>query len=220
MTVDLNPYLKRELVFEDLAWLREHRADVADLFGEDATALPERLEAVLTAEPTLDAVLDAARIRYVAPGNATRVDLNDETVDYHVSFTVFEHIPFKTLSAILEEGKRLLKPDGLFVHYIDFSDHFSQADPSISTINFLQFTDRQWRHYAGNRYAYHNRRRLPDFVDLFERAGLRILSNTARVDQRALRQLKNGFRVDASFDAYSHEEIATSDAWLVACKQS
>jgi hypothetical protein len=30
------------------------------------------------------------------------------------------------------------------VHNIDFTDHFSHSDPSISSVNFLQFSESQW----------------------------------------------------------------------------
>jgi hypothetical protein len=64
---------------------------------------------------------------------------------------------------IINEGNRILSEEGLFVHLIDCSDHFSHNDKSISRINFLQYNVTQWNKLAGNRYVYVNRLRHDDF---------------------------------------------------------
>ncbi|MBE9572765.1 MAG: methyltransferase domain-containing protein, partial [Proteobacteria bacterium] len=48
----------------------------------------------------------------------------DASIDYHISTTVFEHIPGKDIERILNEAKRILKREGIAIHFIDLSDHF------------------------------------------------------------------------------------------------
>jgi len=59
------------------------------------------------------------------------VCLLDASVDYHISTTVFEHIPKKGVARILKGVKRILKDDGIAIHFIDLSDHFQHQDKSI-----------------------------------------------------------------------------------------
>lgn len=218
-TVDLNPYLRLELIAEDVAYLKHHRHELETLLQPYASAplFRERLARLERVEwMSLEDLLDMMHIRYQAPGDAARIDLPAQSLDHHVSFTVLEHIPPGVLRNILLEGKRVLKRDGLFVHTVDLSDHFAHSDGSISATNFLRFSEEQWERYAGNRFMYHNRLRIDDYVDLFEAAGLEILWLGSRTDSRALEELRGGFVVDQRFGAKSAETNATVYMQIVA----
>lgn len=219
VTVDLNPYLKAELVFEDLSYMRHHPQEIRRLFDDVPQSRPfftARFRQLIAPESDLQRLLARTNIRYLAPVDTACLNFESQSVDYHVSFTVLEHIPPKTLENILIEGKRLLRPDGLFIHYIDFSDHFSHSDNSISSINFLQFTDEEWERLAGNRYMYHNRLRVDDFADLFKSIGLKILFMAPGLDEKALAELKQGFPLHERFRNKDARTIATGGAWIVA----
>jgi len=77
----------------------------------------------------------------LSPGDAAETHFPDQCIDYHTSYAVFKHILKIVLKKILEEGNRIIKKHGFFVHNIDYSDHFSHSDKSISAINFLQYSD-------------------------------------------------------------------------------
>lgn len=218
ITVDLNPYLKEELVFEDISYMGDNQQNIKTLFGKysEKQIFQERFDRLIKAENNLDGLLDMMNIRYSAPADASCLDLPPQSIDYQVSRSVFEHIPPEILKDILLEGKGLLSRGGLSIHVIDFSDHFSQTDPSISAINFLQFSESEWKRYAGNRYAYHNRLRIDDFIDLFNKVGSRVLSLETCVDQTALEKLRKGFPLDEKFSSKSEETNATSSATIVA----
>jgi len=219
ITVDLNPYLKPELVLEDLVWMRNFPWEIRALFGSRSRdpLFQQRFEQLLrAAEGSLVDLCRMMNVRYLSPADAAALPLPPETVDYHVSCRVLEHLPPETLKAVLREGKRLLKPTGLFVHLVDFADHFSPMDPSISTINFLRFSDAEWECYAGNRFMYQNRLRVNELVDLFRQAGLATSLVEPEIDPRALDELKNDFPLDERFAALSPEQIATATAWIVA----
>nr|NIV33804.1 hypothetical protein [Anaerolineae bacterium] len=77
-TVDLNPYLRPELVAEDVAYIRRHRQEIQALFQPYASPslFRERLARLETAEGMrLDGLLDMMHIRYHAPGDAAQLDL-------------------------------------------------------------------------------------------------------------------------------------------------
>jgi len=187
ITVDLNPYLKAELVFDDISYMRDHPQEIQELFEQAGSPVfAERFSRLITAGDNLQRLLTMANIQYLAPADAACLDLAARSVDYHISHATLEHIPPETLESILQEGKRLLGQQGLYVHFIDLSDHFSHSDSSILAINFLRFNAKEWDRLAGNRYMYHNRLRVDDLIDLFRDANLRILSMDTTVDEKAL----------------------------------
>lgn len=56
---------------------------------------------------------------------------------------------------------------GILYHWISLHDPFSHMNKSISTINILQFSEREWDKWSGNRFMYNNRVRSSDYYELF-----------------------------------------------------
>ena len=216
ITVDRNPYLKAALVGEAINHIAEHSQQVAARFG---TLLWEaRFKALLQLPRpiTLARVLELCSIQYLAPADAAHTSLPPQSVDFHTSYTVLEHIPAGDILEILLEGGRIMRPHGLFVHRIDYTDHFSHSDPAITSINFLQYSDDEWARYSGNRYTYVNRLRHDDYLQLFASAGHTILAATPFIDERARRLLQeSSFRVHRRFATKSREVLCISGSWLV-----
>ena len=219
ISVDLNPYLRPELVRESLLYMTEHDGEILQIFGSSLVRERlDRLREFSCARPfSLDAFLDLCSITYIAPGDAAATGLERESVDFHTSFTVLEHIPSDVLRRILEEGNRILRTDGLFVHYIDYSDHFSHSDDSISAINFLRYSDVAWEKYASNRYMYMNRLRHDDFEGLFRSAGHQLLETDTSVDPRCLELLRTE-TIDLSprFAEKDTDVLAIVGSWVVS----
>ncbi|GAB2578931.1 hypothetical protein ISP15_00570 [Dyella jejuensis] len=221
ITIDLNPYLKAELTRECLQYIADHAEETQALFG--ALLNSKRFDALLYLQRQddfrLQNLLDLCQIKYIAPGDAARTGLNQASIDFHTSFNVFEHIPGHVLLAILAEGNRIISDSGMFVHRVDYSDHFSHSDMRISPINFLQYSDARWDRYAGNRYMYMNRLRHDDFLALFESAGQSILATEPMVDVASLELLRRGkLNIDPRFGAKAVEVLATTDSWIISAK--
>lgn len=212
-TIDVNPYVKTELLTEGLAYMRAHRDDVETLF--DGNVDSGRLATVL--DPNLDpsTLLEVANINYISNGDAGSTDLDDGTVDVHMSFNVLEHIPAPTIVNILTEAKRLIGVDGIAIHRIDYSDHFAHDDDSISMVNFLQFDEREWDRLAGNRFMFMNRLRVDDMTELFRQAGLRVNEVADEPDNASLIALTD-VDLDQRFSNKSPETLATLASWTVA----
>src|SRR5262249_19297448 len=170
-----------------LSYISDNEQTVSSLFGPliDKERFSKLLAFSRNSQPTLSKFLDLCRIDYVAPGDAANTGLPEHSIDFHTSYTVFEHIPLEGLRQILKEGNRIMRKNGLFIHKIDYSDHFTHTDKSISAINFLQYSDDDWERYAGNRYMYMNRLRHDDFITLFESVGHRIVEAQPDLDQRS-----------------------------------
>lgn len=221
ITVDVNPYLKAELVAEALDYVSAQAEHVRRLFGDllQTHRFEQLLEFHRTGRFSLTRFLELCRIDYIEPGDAAKSGLPPGSIDFHTSYTVLEHIEPEILADILDEGTRIVREDGLFVHMIDYSDHFSHADESISAINFLQYSDAEWNGYADNRYMYMNRLRHDDVMRLFESSGHRVLAVTTHVDDRARALLDaGGLRVDERFRDKSHDILAIRGSWVVSEK--
>lgn len=222
ITVDLNPYLKEELVNESLSYISHNREKVRNLFGSllDQARFSKLLSLYETTSFSTKAFLDLCKIVYVAPGDAARTGLAAESVDFHTSFTVFEHIPPDVLVSILKEGNRIVRPSGMFINRIDYSDHFAHSDTTISKINFLQYSNDEWDHFAGNRYMYMNRLRHDDFLEIFSQVGHKILETTLDTDQRSEMILASGgLQLNPRFRTKSLTTLAIIGSWIVSRKQ-
>lgn len=136
ITIDLNQYLKEELIIENLRYIAENEEEILKLFGSliDKDRLNSLLSFVKESNFSMTEFFDLCRIKYIAPGDAADTDLPDKSIDFHTSYTVFEHIPIEVLRKIIREGDRIIRENGLFVHRIDYSDHFSHSDKKISAI--------------------------------------------------------------------------------------
>ncbi|MFC1736545.1 hypothetical protein ACFL1X_10520 [Candidatus Hydrogenedentota bacterium] len=222
ITMDMNPYLKIELIRDSLDYISDNYEEILELFG--ALLNKKRFDGLLhfyemNPDFLIDSFLELCQIEYIAPGNAAKTGLRENSIDFHTSFTVLEHIPPEVLEGILEEGNRIINDDGLFVHRIDYSDHFSHSDKTISAINFLQYSDSEWERYAGNRYMYMNRLRHDDFLAILESAEHRILMTRTDVDERSLELLRSGgLQLDEQYKNKSEDVLSIVGSWVVSRK--
>jgi SAM-dependent methyltransferase len=196
-----------------LAFVKAHQSESLEALGQRGAS---RLSELANFDGGHKELLALAHIDYKSPADATNLNLPAGSIDFHVSYAVLEHMPREIVEATLKEARRLLRPRGLLLHVIDPSDHFSHDDDSITAINFLQFSDDEWRRLAGNRFMYHNRLRAHEYVQLFEDAGLEIVFNKQITDERALSELQKGFRVDRRFQQINLEQLAVRNITLIA----
>lgn len=218
VTVDLNPYLRDNLVQEELIYIRDHEAETRNLFHNhlDEDRLSDLLRLVRRSWSRED-LFQLLNLEYRAPADAAQLaEVPSQSVDYQVSYTVFEHIPPNVLPAILHEGERILKRDGLFLHHVDFSDHFAHSDSSISSVNFLQFSDAEWSKLADNRYMYMNRLRIDDFLEIYRECGHRILLDDRTTDADAMAALAAGLKLDGRFAGKAPEVLSVTRSWIVS----
>ncbi|HEY3278963.1 MAG TPA: methyltransferase domain-containing protein [Gemmatimonadales bacterium] len=217
ITVDLHRYLRPALVRKDLATIRAAPDRFRAMFGERAAGdtFQRRFSQLLAFRGTTADLMRLTAVDYRAPV-ATRLPLPNQSVDAHVSFTVLEHIPADTLAATLQEGRRVLRPRGLMVHGVDFSDHSAHNDPSISPVNFLQYDDATWARLAGNRYAFHNRLRVDEFAALVDSCGVETVALDALPDAPSIAALEAGLPLASRFQGKSPAVNGVTHAWLVA----
>lgn len=168
----------------------------------------ERCEDLATTDG-LDDLLRAARITYVAPGDACATGLEPGSVDIVYSAAVLEHLPESVIDGLLAESRRVLRPGGTFVARVGLHDHYHAMDDSISRVNFLKYPEWVWAPLVKNKISYHNRLREPQYVERFERYGGRVVWRERYVDDVDLQALAS-MKVNRRFDGFTPEELA---AW-------
>ncbi len=213
VTVDLPRRLDIGILEKSLVWLAENRDEVFGYYDGVAkrTVFDERMDLTDSLKKMPEKFLSEANIQYLAPADAADIGgLPDVSVDYHISTTVFEHIPGADIKRILEEAKRILKDDGIVIHFIDLSDHFQHQDKSITRINFLRYSDEEWEKIAGNQFAHCNRMRASDYLTLFKEAGFDMCRCENLVDDEARVSIRDGFMVDERFRNYSIDDLCVT----------
>jgi SAM-dependent methyltransferase len=210
LTVDVHRLLKERLVLDSVKQMVENRREVVGYFEKvaDRKEVEVRLNS-LAGVHSLPELLEKASIEYRAPADATNMALPSASIDFQFSYTVFEHVPGDVLVGMLREANRILRPGGVAIHHIDPSDHFAHDDPSISFVNFLQFSDSEWDKLAGNSFAYHNRLRASDYVEIYRRAGHEVIMWDGSVQPQSLSALKNGLPLASRFQGRSITDLAT-----------
>lgn len=217
-TVDLHRYLNDAAINLDLRALVQDEQFFRHPRVDRKRAA--ELARLLAAGGTRAQLFELCGLHYLAPADATRLELPAGSVDLHFSFTVFEHIPSAVLVPLLAEAARILRQDGLALHLIDHSDHFSHADGSLSPIHFLQFEDAQWDRLAGNRYMFMNRLRADDYEALYARAGHEIVHHDCRPDERVQAALRAGtIRLAPRFARKPHDVLAGMSSWIGSRKR-
>jgi hypothetical protein len=114
-------------------------------------------------------------IDYRSPYDASKTELNSRSVDACISTNTLEHIPIKSIKSIFIEIKRILKDTGIVSAKIDYSDHYAHTDSKITRLNFLNFSDSEWKKY-NHKCHYQNRLRHYEFKKLFNECGFRVVS--------------------------------------------
>jgi len=95
ITVDLNRYLSTSLTLAAMRQIAEQRSELRGLLGErlviDRLAYLERQLDSAARRPMVE-VLASLGIDYRAPSDAAHTRIEDGSIDFHISYTVLEHV--------------------------------------------------------------------------------------------------------------------------------
>lgn len=94
-------------------------------------------------------------------------------VEFIYSRFVLEHISPQELYSIHSSLHSNTKENVKILHLISPSDHRSYSDMSISTYDFLKYDEEQWKRKQ-TKFDYHNRMRLPEYIEVFKKSGYKI----------------------------------------------
>jgi ubiquinone/menaquinone biosynthesis C-methylase UbiE len=126
--------------------------------------------------------------------------------DFITTTSVLEHVPEVQISNLVMEMYRCLKENGIASHYIAHIDHWSHTDSRIHPMNYLRYSDVEWRKYNPS-LNYQSRLLQSDYSKIFEDCGFEILNVTSNKCEMP------NFKIDSKFDQYSIEDLTTTHSW-------
>ena len=214
-TFDIDVLLKGDLTLETVKQMTELSRFLAEHlpwgWDENAGTRLEKLKSVRE----IAQLFDLMHMKYHAPADARNTRFPPQCMDVVFSNTTLEHIPSEQLLGLLQETRRVLLPDGVMVHLIDCSDHFSHSDPNISRINFLRFSDDDWQKY-NTKFIYQSRLRAGEYRRLIEQAGFKILIWDTRISPQ-LKSSPPRFTLDRRFADMDFNDVCITTVKVVAC---
>jgi hypothetical protein len=176
-----------------------------------------RLEALrqlaqTTENLSLEALLAKMNITYIV-GDARRMNLEDNSIDFITSNNTFEHVYPQILEDILAEFKRVNSADGgVMSHFIDMSDHFAHFDKEITIYNFLKFSETQWN-LIDNTIQPQNRWRINQYQKLYEKLEIPIVKEDHRAGR--IEEVK-ALSLHEDFQKLPIEVVAVSHGYIVS----
>ena len=134
-----------------------------------AVGLPGRPSLDWSAIGSLEDLLTACDARYEVDGLRSLRTIPDGSVDFIWSHAVLEHVRKDEFSDTIRELHRVLRPDGVCSHKVDFRDHLGGA------LNNLRFPESLWEsNIWANSGFYTNRLRCSELVQSFQAAGFHV----------------------------------------------
>ncbi len=146
-------------------------------------------------------------VEYFPNQNVITAEL-PKKVDVVFSRFVLEHV---TPQDMLEMHKRFASEydeNTLILHLISPSDHRAYSDKSLSHYDFLKYSRKEWDKIQ-TKFDYHNRMRLPQFLEIFIKAGMEVLHleyDKVDKDSEKYRKFK-ALNLHNDFVKFSEEEI-------------
>lgn len=201
-----------------------------DLFPQVTVSHVERLRESLERQNLIDSKLledlsaglleklEKRGIRYLAPTDASDNKLEGGALDFAISLNTLEHIPADSLPDIFLETNRTLKTGALFVNMVDYSDHYSNSDPTITEYNMLKFPAPLWKLFNPPR-NYQNRLRHHQYEIMLEQAGFEVIS-TKKYRPESWRTDLLDLALSHPFSKFSLDENSWTAGLIVAQKKS
>lgn len=214
-TFDISRHLRENWTFRMLRRIECHLPAIAVSSQRTLSEVEGEYHALLRAT-TIDQLLHRSRVHYHAPADATDCGLPDASIDVVFSNSVFEHVTPYTLTRIMSESIRILRPGGIVIHSVNCGDHYAYFDPRITAMNYLTYDEDRWRFWNSS-LLYQNRMRPCDFLEAAERAGFALLLVKQRPRPELLNVLPK-LKIVPEFDHYAPEQLATTSIDFVAEK--
>jgi SAM-dependent methyltransferase len=115
-----------------------------------------------------EAVFDETKVSCRHPVDAASLPFPDASFDVVLSLASFEH--FQDPAAAARECARVTAPGGVGLHQIDLRDHRDFSKP----LDFLRYSDEEWRKIPPKPFCYTNRLRKSDFERVFRDSGVSV----------------------------------------------
>ena len=195
ITVDINRHFKKERVLE-LNNLFSKRYSIHILINSgDKYGLPYEIE-------------------YLPNYNIIEKDFPDTQVIF--SRYVLSHMNENDVDALHKKMKAELKKDSYVIHFISPSDLRQHGDIHIASQDFLKYSKEKWGKIH-TKYDYHNRLRLPQFIEIFKKYNYEIMHleyESLKVGNKKYDLFKK-LELHEDYRKYSDEDLTAGNILVV-----
>lgn len=160
----------------------------------------------------VETMLAIAKGRYLCGGVGSLRLLEQKSFDLIFSQAVFEHIRKVEFPQMMRQCHRLLKPNGIMSHVIDFGDHLGGG------LNNMRISSNLWERpwFAARSGFYTNRLRLSEIVKICEGVGFMVeVQSTVRWTESPIKRTL----LAQEFRCLSEEDLCVSGAHLIMMRQ-
>ena len=159
---------------------------------------------------SFEALLKNYNTKYLISGIESLKTIEDLSIDYIFSHSVMEHIRKNELNTLIEEMYRILKPNGVISHNINYKDHLGES------LNNLRFSEKIWE---SNLFAksgfYTNRVPAVEMHEYFKKGGFNLVQEDfGRWDKLPISRNY----LSKEFRKFSNEELARPTSRFIAIK--
>jgi len=141
-------------------------------------------------------------------GNIVRIKdifyVGSDSVDLVLSYSVLEHVTY--FSKLMSELKRVMKPNSVMMHVVDYRDHFFKYP-----YHFLQFSDKTWEDYLNPGDL--PRWRLSDHLKLLSELNLSVEVLYSDIDESAATKIRP--HINPRFKDYNESLFVTRSVFLL-----
>ena len=155
-------------------------------------------------------ILNFYNAEYLICGLKSLKEIKDCSIDYIFSHSVIEHVRKYELEPLIKEMHRILKPNGVISHNINYKDHLGES------LNNLRFSEKIWE---SNLFAksgfYTNRIPAVEMHQYFKRGGFNLVQEDfGRWDKLPISRTY----LSKEFRKFSNEELARPTSRFIAIK--
>lgn len=121
---------------------------------------------------------------------------------------VLEHVKPEDIYLMHKKIHQDLEDEVIVFHHISPSDHRAYSDNSISYYDFLKYSKTEWNNIQ-TKFDYHNRLRLPQYLEIFEKAGFKVkFLNHDHVSKDSIKYKKfKSLKLHDDYTNFTEEEI-------------
>ncbi|WP_309640598.1 hypothetical protein [Flavobacterium sp.] len=136
--------------------------------------------------------------------------------DIVVSRFVLEHVAPNDIFEMHQKLRNSLKKGTHIVHFISPSDHRAHGDITLSLQDFLKYSKPEWDAIQ-TKFDYHNRLRLPQYLDIFKSLGLEVVYLTFDTVKEGTAQydLFKKVNIHSDYNSFSTEELTAGSINIV-----
>jgi hypothetical protein len=159
-------------------------------------------------------------ILYKPKSNVTQLGIRAASVDVIFSRWVLQYVPPEQILRLHKDVLEVLSPGGVIIHFVGTSDDRAFSDKSISQWDFLRYSGPEWNNLQ-TRFFYHNRLRMPQYLEIFKNAGLSLKKIGYSVCRTKSEQHAKFQRVKLhpDFQRFSFEELTAGGLVFVLSKE-